>query len=193
MEAIEQAAAEKRVQELLIAPLEEMGLGKPSTILRPDWPRSKPVLCQKLAYMTEAGLVRLREWVETHPSGPGKDRFPIPLHIMKRACEIEEPDVGPSPFITGVFKDRLGSVAIKEGWAPELLKHVRAHRGDWPGAWTVTQLKKGADNAMRRLPDIEMRMARGDDISKEDAQWRDQRRAAIQRCQDIADQARGAA
>lgn len=46
---------------------------------------------------------------------------------------------------------------------------------------------------MRRLPDIEMRMARGDEISKEDSDWRIQRRAAIQKCQNIADQARAGA
>ncbi len=92
-----------------MAPLEDMGLGKPSTILRPDW----PVLCQKLAYMTEAGLVRLREWIEAHPSEPGKDRFPIPLHITKRVCEIE---VDLSRF-RAAPSDRLGHLPFKSDWA----------------------------------------------------------------------------
>lgn len=190
MEAIEQAAGEKRVQEVLIAPLEAMGLGKPSTILKPDWLRAKTVLGQKLAYMTEAGLVQLREWVEAHPGGKGRDRFPIPLHITKKAWSIEAPNVGPSPFIISIFRSQLGHDAIKAGWAPELLEHVRANRGDWPGAWSVTQIKNAADDAMRRLPDIELRLSRGEGISKEDADWRNQRRAALQKCQDIADQAR---
>jgi hypothetical protein len=199
MEAIEQATGEKRVMDVLITPLEEMGLGKPSTILKPDWPRSKTVLCQKLAYMTEVGLVELREWVETHAGGKQRDRFPIPMHITKEGWRIEEPNVGPSPFILSIFRNALGQAALKAGWAPELLEQVKAKRGEWPGPWTVTKIKESADGAMRRLEDIELRLSHDDEISKEDAMWRDQRLAAIRKCQDIADlaqtrtQSRGAA
>ena len=195
MEAIEQATGEKRVMDVLITPLEEMGLGKPATILKPDWPRSKTVLFQKLAYMTEVGLVELREWVETHAGGKQRDRFPIPMHITKEGWRIEEPNVGPSPFILSIFRNALGQGALKAGWAPELLEQVKAKRGEWPGPWTVTKTKESADGAMRRLEDIELRLSHDDEISKEDAMWRDQRLAAIRKCQDIADQAqsRGAA
>lgn len=188
MEAIEQAEGEKRVQEVMIAPLLALGLARPSLLTKAEFEVMLKTMRQMLAYMTAENLVRLREEIEARPGGKEGDRFPIALTIMKWARKKQEPKVGPSPLLLDVFASEMGKQALAKGWAPELLINIRGARR-WPGPFTVSQIKTSADDAMRRLPDIEMRIARGDDISKEDAQWRDQRREAIQKCQDIADQA----
>ena len=187
MEAIEQAEGEKRVQDVLIAPLLALGLARPSMLRQAGFEVMLKELRQMLAYMSADNLVRLREEIEDRPGGKDGDRFPIALKILKWARKIQQPEAGPSPLMINVFRDSLGLEALAKGWAPELLINIRAER-KWPGPFTVSKIKSSADDAMRRLPDIEMRLARGDIIPKEDAQWRDQRRAAIQKCQDIADQ-----
>lgn len=184
-----QSDGEKRVETVLIAPLLALGLAKPSTATKAEFEAQKKELRQKLAYMSEPGLVRLREWIETHPGGKDKDRFPIPLKILPQAYGIEEPETGPSPLMLKIFAHPMGQEAIKKGWAPELLKHIKATR-EWPQAWSQTKIRQKADDPVRRLEDIELRMSRNEPIPPDDVRFRNQRRAALRKCQDIADQAR---
>jgi hypothetical protein len=191
MDAKEQSEGEKRVEAVLIAPLEALGLARPTTATIAKFEGQKNELRQKLAYMTERGLIELREWVEAHPAGKDADRFPIPLKILKKAREIETPETGPSPFILKVFATHhLVPEALAKGWAPELLRQVTAERGIWPGDWTCSRLRTAGIDHARRLEDIELRMSRGEQIPPEEVAFRDRRLAALRRCQDIADQAR---
>ncbi|WP_283966828.1 hypothetical protein [Tritonibacter sp. AK171] len=193
MDAKEQAAGEARVQELLITPLEALGLARPSTLTKAQFAVMLRELRQKLAYMTPANLAILRDWVEAHPGGKDKDRFPIGLKILNKARDIQFPDSGPSPLLLKAFADGLGYKALAEGWAPELLRYLRGARV-WPGPYTITQIRNEADGAVRRMADIEMRAGRGDRLSIEDESFRARRSEALQKCREIADQAqRGAA
>ena len=175
MDAKEQAAGEARVQDLLITPLEALGLARPSTLTKAQF------------------AVMLGDWVEAHPGGKDKDRFPIGLKILNKAREIQPPESGPSPLTLKVFGHALGQEALAGGWAPELLRYLRGAR-EWPGRYTVTQIRNEADGAVRRMADIEMRAGRGDRLSIEDESFRVRRSEALQKCREIADQAqRGAA
>jgi len=131
----------------------------------------------------------LAEVVAANPSGKGADRFPIANKILEWARQIQQPEEDASPLQRAVFAAPVGQAALDGLWAPELLALVKAER-KWPGRWWVSQVKTQADDAMRRLTDIEVRMLRGDQLGQEDLQWRGRRRAAIQRCQDIADMAK---
>lgn len=184
-----QSEGEKRVDAVLIAPLLALGLAKPSTATKSDFEAQKKELRQKLAYMSDPGLVSLREWIEAHPGGKDKDRFPIPLKILPEAYRIQEPETGPSPLMLKVFGHPMGREAIEKGWAPELLKYLRASR-EWPQSYSQTLIKRDADNPVRRLEDIELRMSRNEPISSEDEAFRNRRLAALRKCQGIAEQAR---
>lgn len=188
MNGKEQAAGEKRVQELLIAPLEALGLTKPGTMRKEQFETMKKELRQMLAYMQPMNLEELRDWCETHPGGKERDRFPIALHILKEARRIEPPETGPSPLMIKVFAHPAGREAIAKGWSPELLTWLKGNRA-WPGNFTLSQIKAAADDPMRRLEDIEARLTRGGDVSTEETRFRDRRRAALQQCRDIADKA----
>lgn len=185
----EQAAGEKRVQEMLIAPLEKLGLTKPGTMRLAQFEEMKKELRQMLAYMQPKSLEELLDWCAAHPGGKERDRFPIALHVLNEARRIEAPETGPSPLLLKVFGHPLGQEAIQKGWAPELLTWLKGNRA-WPGNFTLTQIKAAADDPVRRLEDIEIRMVRGGAVSAEEAAFRDRRRAALQKCRDIADEAR---
>ena len=193
MDEKQQAAGEKRVQDMLITPLEALGLARPSTLTKAQFAVMLAELRQKLAYMTPGSLAVLRDWVEAHPGGRDKDRFPIGLKILNKARAIQSPESGPSPLMLKVFGHALGQEAIAGGWAPELLRYLRGAR-EWPGRYTVTQIRNEADGAVRRMADIEMRAGRADRLSMEDESFRAHRSEALQKCREIADQAqRGAA
>lgn len=57
-----QSEGEKRVEAVLIKPLLALGLAKPSSATIATFDAQKNELRQKLAYMSERGLIELREW-----------------------------------------------------------------------------------------------------------------------------------
>jgi len=189
MDEKQQAAGEARVQEMLITPLEALGLARPSTLTKAQFVVMLAELRQKLAYMTPGSLAVLRDWVEAHPGGRDKDRFPIGLKILNKARAIQPPESGPSPLMLKVFAHALGQEALAGGWAPELLRYLRGAR-EWPGRYTVSQIRNEADQPARRLADIEMRAGRGVQLSPEDEGFRARRVEALHKCRDIAEQAR---
>ena len=58
MDAIEQAAGEKRVQDVLIAPLLALGLARPSMLRQAGFETMLEELRQMLAYLSADNLVR---------------------------------------------------------------------------------------------------------------------------------------
>lgn len=192
MDAVAQKSGEIRVQAELIDPLIRLGLAKPTTLTVARFNVMLVDLCQRLAYMNSDNLSELVDKISANPGGKDRDRFPISNTIMPWARDIAEPTHGPSPLMLKIFAHRDGQVALDKGWAPELLDYIRAAR-KWPGAYSLSQIEEIASAAVRRLEDVETRLLRRDEVSKEDANWRDRRRAALRKCQSIADMAGGAA
>lgn len=189
MDERSQAEGEKRVRTVLLDPLIRLGLVRPSTLTVAGFDVMQDELCQRLAYLHEDELTLLRERIEAHPGGKEGDRFPPGPKILKWATEIRVPQSDGSPFIRKVFASPVGEAALDSGYAPELLEHIRKHRGEWPGAWTISKLRDMADEPHRRMVDIELRLSRGDPVTPEEQSVRDRRRAAIRKCEEI----RGAA
>lgn len=192
MDSAGQAAGEKRVRTILIDGLLQRGLAKPGSLTKEQFEAMIGGLCAKLAYMTEINLAALEEECAANPGGRDKDRFPIANDILARAGRIQPPADDASPLIRAVFAAQLGRDALIGGWAPELLADLRQHRR-WPGAFAVTQLKEQARDAIRRLEELDRVLSRGDDLRPEEARWREHRRAALARCQSIADISEGVA
>lgn len=186
MDSDEQAQGEKRVMRLLVEPLKKRGLAKPTTLTVSDFAEMVQDLCKRLAYMSEASLMALEEQVAANPGGKDHDRFPISNRILSWAADIQPPGDGASPLIRAIFAHACGQAALSEGWAPELLAEVRKTRR-WPSGWTLNTVRDGADRAVRRLQDLDARLAREGEIGSADRHWRDQRIAALQWCRDIAE------
>lgn len=191
MDSVEQAAGEKRVRHILIEPLLRLGLGRPSTVTKAQFDVMVEEVCGKLAYMSDIKLDALKEEIAAHPAGPNKDRFWTGAKICDKAGEIDPPEDTGSPLLRAVFANPIGREAMAEGWAPELRFWLKKNRS-WPGVFVVSQLRDQARENIRRLTLIEENMVAGRDVSDADLAFRHRRRAAIAKCETIAQIAQGA-
>lgn len=185
MEAEDQKAGERRVRALLVDPLVRRGLGKPAHLTRDQFEAMQEDLCQRLAYMAPDMLAALEEHAAASPSGKDKDRFPIGNQILEWAAQFQPPEESASPLMRAVFAHRLGRDAMAEGWAPELLFHLRRVRR-WPGAFEIRKMTEEGRALATRLADIEMRLARDGEVRQDEAEFRARRRAALERCAAIS-------
>lgn len=185
MDSAEQAAGERRVRELLIEPLERLGLERPAKLTLAKYAGMCRDLCARLAYMTALNLEALADEVAADAARRDSDRMPIANKILERARKIQAPPEDASPLMRAVFAADLGRRALAEGWAPELLRHLREARL-WPGGFTVDQLReRGRDND-RRMQMVRAARDAGRFVSETDRQFLERRGAAVTRCEAIA-------
>lgn len=186
MDSAAQADGEKRVNQLLIEPLQRRGLAKPSTLTKAQFDDMVKDLCARLAYMTEQNLSALEEQCAGNAGGKEKDRFPIANHILDWAGQIQSPQGDGSPLVRAVFAQAVGLDALAQGWAPELLASLKKDRR-WPSSFVVGRIRERADTNIRQMRSVEDRLARGVDVPASEAEWRNRRLAVMRRCQAIAD------
>ena len=185
MDSAAQASGEKRVRQRLVEPLLHRGLARPSSLTVKAFEDMLADMCARLAYMSDESLAALEEVASANPGGKDKDRFPIANFVLEWAREIEAPPDDASPLIRAVFAHALGTRAIREGWAPELLGYVRKHR-KFPKAFVVSEIQREAGDTVRRLIRVDEALARGGDVPQSELDWADRRRAQIAKCQQIA-------
>jgi hypothetical protein len=177
----DQKAGEARVRAVLIDPLLRRGLAKPSALTKGQFDEMIDDLCEKLAYMTEANLAALEEVIAATPAGKDRDRLPIANTILKEAGRIQPPADDASPLIRAIFAHEIGQRAIAQGWAPELLDHVRKQR-KWPSGFALTQIEQEAAGPIRQMIKIDEARARGEEPSPDMADWRARRLARLDKC-----------
>ena len=185
MDSTKQADGEKRVDAVLIKPLQRRGLAKPGSLTKAQFEEMIKDLCARLAYMSEPNLMALEEQAASNAGGKDRDRFPIANRILEWAGQIQSPSDEASPLIRAVFSSQLGADALAAGWAPELLVELKKNRR-WPNAYVITQIKQSAGDSVTRMIRSDEALARGDELSPDLAAWRDRRGAALQKCRDIA-------
>lgn len=186
MDAKEQADRERRVQELLLDELDQRGLKRPSGDTVDKFEKARKVMRAKLAYMTDLNLSALAEHVAAHAAGPNRDRFPIVNEILRWAADIQQPGDEASPLMRAVFVAKLGKDALRDDWAPELLRWLRKHRR-WPKDFDVRSLKGEADNVHAKLEDMRQREERGQFLTEPERNWRDGRNAFVEKCHQLAE------
>lgn len=185
-----QKAGEKRVQELLVTPLERLGLTRPAGMTKASFEAMQNELCQRLAYMSPDGLGALAEDMAGRGGGKDRDRFPLAQRVLERARTIEMPPADASPLIRKVFAARLGGEALREGFAPELMRWLRMNR-QWPSNFVVSGLRDAARENIRRADDLRCRVDRFETLSTADRTWFDARKAAVERCVQARDLGKG--
>ncbi|MBR9651900.1 hypothetical protein [Thalassovita aquimarina] len=190
MDSEQQKAGEKRVRDILINPLLDLGLSRPRGFTKvADFDKVvEKVICPKLAYMTAINLEALMEQVAANPDGKSGDQIPIPNKILAAAADIQPPDDDGSPLIRAVFAGDLGRDAIAGNFAPELLRWLKRQRPRrWPKGHDVTGIKMDAEAALRRIADIERRRSDGKLVSEADEAWLLSRRKASADCLRISE------
>lgn len=185
MDEAAQKAGERNVRRLLIEPLQELGLGKPTGLNNAGYEKMLEGLCQRLAYMQPEKIEALAETMAAQPGGKDKDRFPIAARVLEEAAVLDPPEASASPLMRAVFGSELGRVALAEGWAPELLREVRRTRRFPKGKFTVSQIRKQAEDSVRRMKDIQWRSDNGRALSADDVRFQDARLGAIEKCNEI--------
>ncbi|WP_226782740.1 hypothetical protein [Oceaniglobus trochenteri] len=176
----EQKAGEARVQALLIEHLDRVGFGRPGSMSVAQFTAMRAELCARLAYMSAQGLAALAEVMEGRGGGSARDRFPILPVVIAEANNIEQPPEDASPLMRAVFAHATGEAALRDGWAPELLLHLRANR-KWPGSFILGKVQEAARPAVRRMFDLERRLADGAVLGAEDQAWHHRRTRALAR------------
>lgn len=175
-----QAAGRARVRAVLIEPLRELRTSSGQTA---EWER----LADKLAYMTEAALIGLRELVirtayNNRPPVPGAKppRCPAPALITGWAFALQEPPATGSDYVASILRSVMGCEARNGGWHVELMRHAR-RVGPPPQSYLRSRLMAEADDNRARLVRIRERMQAGtggrDDIAWL-AAWHDDLRVA---------------
>lgn len=186
MDSAEQASGEKRVREHLIEPLERRGLARPGSLTKAQYEEMCRDLCARLAYMTALNLEALAEQVAANPAGRDRDRLPIANKILEWAGQIQPPREDGSPLIRAVFAADLGRRALSEGWAPELLRHLRETRL-WPGSFAVERVRETGRENDRRTRAVQAAIDGGRFVPEADRAFLDRRGAAVRRCEEIAE------
>jgi hypothetical protein len=183
----EQKAGEGRVVAMLIDKLDACGFVRPGRMTTEQFAAMRREICQRLAYMSDLSLAALAEVMEHRGSGADRNGFPILPAVMAEAKRVQEPPEDASPFIRRVFAHRDGETALREGWAPELLRHVRDNRGTWPASFVLARLADDARPAIRRMFDLERQLAEGCVLRADDEDWHRRRAAATARAQSARD------
>ncbi len=171
------------VQELLIDPLTNIGLVRPSGVTKAAHDQQLDRLKDRLAYMSSENLEVLREVIEANPAGPQGDRWPAVITILKWAADIQAPPEDEPRLVTSWLRSIEGRKALDGGYIVELRAWLRKHRRP-TNAYTLSLVREKADENMRRRMRIEEAIAAGT-AREEDRAWLDAYRKAYEACLEI--------
>mgnify|MGYP003113245798 CR=1 FL=1 len=182
MDAMEQKNGERRVREVLVEPLERLGLMKPAGHTKAQFEAMKEEICQRLAYMGEVNLAGLCEELAGCGGGKDRDRFPLATVVLPLAMRHQPPKGDASPLMRAVFAHAVGEAALAQGYAPELMKWLRDNR-KFPGPYVIGQIADMGRDAARRAQKLQEDSDAGRGLSDAEAAWLINRRAVIERCE----------
>ena len=139
-----------RVQSWLIEPCEKRGLCKPNNMKAGDYQAYCKMLCDDLAYASEATLAALVEVVCLNAGGKGRDRWPPAAWIVTQARSIEVPPAKDSGFIRRLVAAH-GTDALRVGRLVALVVYSTRARS-WPsGEYAWSQIDKMAADHRRNM------------------------------------------
>ena len=124
-EAATQAPGKARVRQILIEPLEQMGLRRPKGAKAGDHAERVERLVERLAYMSPPGLQALLAALERLAGGALGNEWPSDLVVLRVAWGIEPPP----PALDRLFTSYLASAAGQRAWAesPQLAAELATH------------------------------------------------------------------
>ncbi len=183
MSSTAQKSSRALVRELLLEPLEHLGLARPRNLKVEQFNAMLDQFVKRFAYMRPDSLERLRLVVESNLDGRNHDHWPAPAAVYKWARDIEpEPDVEPD-LVVSWLRSVEGPIALEAGFVVELRGYLRRFRRP-PSSIALDQIRARAEaNATRRtLIREQENVGRA---SEEDLRWVDEYWAAHRICEDI--------
>lgn len=123
---IETGAA--RVKRVLLEPLAELGLARPSGMSAALFEKALAGFANNLGYMSEESLVSLRLSIEGNLLGRNQNRWMSPATVYTWARTIEpEPQAEPD-LVLSYLRSRAGEEALSGGYAAELRRYLKKYR-----------------------------------------------------------------
>lgn len=138
------------VRKFLIEPCERRGLCKPNNMKAGSYQDYCKLLCDDLAYASEATLTALVEVVCLNAGGKGRDRWPAACWIVSQARSIEVPPAKDTGFIRRLVAVH-GLDALRKGKLVAMVGYAIQSRS-WPNNdFARSQIEGRADVHRRRL------------------------------------------
>jgi hypothetical protein len=190
MAKTEQEIGQERVLDILIRPLERLGLARPKGTPVAAFEDMKRELCARLWRLHEGALQELCEWVIEHPEAKA-NRFPPAAAILAEAKPMLPPAWPPSDRMVKIFRHAIGAAALRDGWAPELFRRF-VGRNDFPNDFSAGMALKAAGPQLEKMKGLDAKVAAGHALTPEEARWRDGRLNLIAHCERIRDYVPGA-
>lgn len=129
METAEQTeTGAARVKRVLLEPLAELGLARPSGMSAALFEKALAGFVNNLGYMSEEGLVNLRLSIEGNLLGKNRNRWMDPATVYTWARSIEPEPATEPELVLSFLRSRAGEEALRGGFAAELRKYLAKYR-----------------------------------------------------------------
>lgn len=189
MAKTEQEIGQERVVDILIRPLERLGLARPKGTPVAAFEDMKRELCARLWRLDEGALQELCEWVIQHPEAKA-NRFPPAPLVLEAAKPLLPPPWPPSDRMVNIFRHPIGAAALRDGWAPELFRRF-VGRTDFPNEFSAKMAFEAAEPSREKMKGLEAKIAAGHALTPEEVRWRDGRLRIVAHCERIRDYVSG--
>lgn len=158
MDQAELEKGKRRVREILIEPLNAMGMVKKSSVPVAAHAAALEQLESLAAYLPAEDLEVLRGEVMLRAGGKDHDQWPPVINIMKLARAILEPPKSDSQMVASVIGSSMGKRAARNGWLVELYRFMKREGRVPQNEYEQRQLLKISEDNRRKV--INARAAR---------------------------------
>lgn len=148
-----------RVRRLLVDPLQAIGFRRARSVTVEDHQATLDSLCDNLGYLSDAGLVALREMLQTRGEGAARNIWPATATIYGLAELLERRPVEELPGCLRWFRSVEGPRAAAAGTLVETWSYF--HRMKRPPVHAGRELAQRAADNRRRLQIIDERAQAG--------------------------------
>lgn len=160
-----------RVRRLLIVPLAEDGMrfrhGTPADKQKQMLDR----LADDLSYMSDAGLLALREWMRSHGDGASKSFWPVPVAVITTAESFEPRPLEELPALRRWFASAAGRAALDGNRLVAEYEFWRKFKRPPVQPRDRDAVARRAAEWLSKAERIEDRLARGLAPLHDDADW----------------------
>lgn len=104
-----------RVRRMLITPAQDRGMRFRRGVPEEDQRKALDRLCDDLAYLGDAALHALREWLLCHGDGAERTFWPSHIALVTTAEAIQPRPLEEVPGVASWFQSRAGADALAEG------------------------------------------------------------------------------
>ncbi len=171
-----------RVRRLFIIPLEDLGMCFPKATDPKIVQKTLNDFCDRLTYMSDENLIRLRHCLKTKGEGSARKFWPKMITIISFAELAQPRPLKHEPNLLSWFGSDAGKQALEAGrLVAEFLFFERVKRPPLKDS-EKRQIAERANGYNSRVLRLEERLGRGWDLSADDAGFLEWYRGRLEYC-----------